>query len=168
MFNLASAPVFCPLPRFHPLHPPSSLCPIFLLLVFEPSSSPPPLNLSYLSSHYFSVLFLFSSWSLVCLALLLDYFGWVFASFFPPNATDSTPYTGPPSLTEECVRSVYTYHTQVDWREGLWHWQIIERVQHVVQVIFLGERHKKMKGKGREQRQSFICKRCWRCARRQS
>lgn len=58
------------------------------------------------------------------------------------------------------MRSVYTYHTQVDWREGLWHWQIIERVQHVVQVIFLGERHKKMKGKGREQRQSFICKRC--------
>lgn len=59
MFNLACAPVFCPLPRFHPLHPPSSLCPIFLLLVFEPSSSPPPLNLSYLSSHYFSVLFHF-------------------------------------------------------------------------------------------------------------
>lgn len=40
-----------------------------------------------------------------------------------------------------------TYHTQVDWREGLWHWQIIERVQHVVQVIFLGERHKKKERK---------------------
>lgn len=34
---------------------------------------------------------------------------------------------------------IYTYHTQVDWREGLWHRQIIERIQHVIQLIFLGE-----------------------------
>lgn len=45
---------------------------------------------------------------------------------------------------------MYTYHTQVDWREGLWHWQIIERVQHVVQVIFLGERCKKKKKNERQ------------------
>lgn len=37
----------------------------------------------------------------------------------------------------------YTYHTQVDWREGLWHRQIVERIQHVVQVIFLRQRHKR-------------------------
>lgn len=45
---------------------------------------------------------------------------------------------------------IYTYHTQVDWREGLWHRQIIERIQHVIQVIFLGERHKQQKKKKKD------------------
>lgn len=40
---------------------------------------------------------------------------------------------------------IYTYHTQIDWREGLWHRQIIERIQHVIQVIFLGETNKQQK-----------------------
>lgn len=60
MFNLPAAPSSGPLPRLHPLHPPHSVCPIFLLLVFEPSSSAPRLSLLYLSSHYFCFVPFFS------------------------------------------------------------------------------------------------------------
>lgn len=37
---------------------------------------------------------------------------------------------------------IHTYHAQVDWRVGLWHRQIIERIQQVIQVIFLQETNK--------------------------
>lgn len=163
MFNLPSAPFFCPLPRFIPLHPPDSLCPIFLLLsfwaIFISSSSE---SFVFKFSLFLCFVPFFSSWSLVCLALLLDYFGWVFASFFPSQCHRF--HALHPSTFSVCEARVCTYHTQVDWREGLWHWQIIERVQHVVQVIFLGERHKKKERKRHgTTAEVFFCKCGWRC-----
>lgn len=140
MFNLPSAPAFCPLPRFHPLHPPFSVCPIFLLLVFEPSSSPPHRSLLYLSSHYFSGFFFF-------LQLIVGVSRSTFWVFAPQCHRFTAPHWSTFSARGAC--GVCTYHTQVDWREGLWHWQIIERVQHVVQVIFLGETDKQWKQKAR-------------------
>lgn len=47
----------------------------------------------------------------------------------------STPPHPPPPPGQAWV---YTYHAQVDGRVGLWHGQIVERMEHVVQVIFLG------------------------------
>lgn len=135
---LPSPPAFCPLPRFPPLHPPSPVCPIFLLLVFEPSSSPPHPSLLYLSSHYFSVLFHFFPVDRWCVLL---YFLTTLAEFFAPQRQRFAALHWS-TFSDRGARGVCTYHTQVDWREGLWHWQIIERVQHVVQVIFLGETDK--------------------------
>lgn len=105
------------------------------------------------NSHYFSVLFhFFPSWSLVCLALLFVYFGWVFAS--QRHRFTALHWS---TFSDRGACGVCTYHTQADWREGLWHWQIIERVQHVVQVIFLGETDRRWKQKaGNDTRVSFV------------
>lgn len=40
---------------------------------------------------------------------------------------------------------VYTYHAKVDGRVGLWHRQIVEGIEHVIQVIFLGGGNKQEK-----------------------
>lgn len=165
MFTLPSAPSFCPLPRFHPLHLPYSLCPIFLLLVFEPSSFPPHLSLLYLSSHYFSVLFhfLFSSWSLVGLALLFDDFS---CFCFPVQPIHGTTLVH--LLWQRSVCGVCVYLPHSGWLA----WRALALADHRASSAccsshFPGGDRQTMKQKARNDR-VFICQRCWRCSLRQS
>lgn len=173
MFNLPSALVLCPLPRFHPFHPPYSLCPIFLLLVFEPSSSPPRLNLLYLSSHYFPVLFHFfqlifgvsrSTFRLLWLS---------FCIFFFPSQCHRFHALHRSTFSDRgvCEERVYLPHS------GWLAWRALALADHRASSACcsshfprgeMQKKKKKMKGKGTEPLQSFICRCCWRCTRHQS
>ena len=145
-FNLCALSIS---PRF-------CLSALFLFLsVFMPSLSPPPLvfvSISFYSSLFLPLSPLFPSIINVVFSVSRSTFNFLQPTFFffscslLPDATHYYSNLPVPlsSSTLSCLASdkgeyeIYTYHTQVDWREGLWHRQIIERIQHVIQVIFLG------------------------------
>lgn len=98
----------------------------------------------HFSSHYTFFLIPFLSF-IMSLVLLLNALHPLSFSF--PIQRTSTVFTSTLSClaSNKGISGIYTYHTQVDWREGLWHRQIIERIQQVIQVIFLGNRNKQQK-----------------------
>lgn len=164
MFNLPTAPTFCPLPRFPPLHPPYSLCPIFLLLVFEPSSSPPHRSLLYLSSHYFSVLFHFFFQLIVGVSRSTFWLLWLsFCSPMPPIYRPTLVHL----LCQRRVWCVYLPHS------GWLAWRALALADHRASSAccsshFPGGDRQTMKAKGTEWHEGLICQRCWRCTVHQS